>query len=65
MTIEVMKVCRDASGQVINIGVWDYQLRWDAEQQQEVVTNPVPEGATFADEQVAIMPDGSKRVVDP
>jgi hypothetical protein len=45
-------VIRDARGAVINIGPWDYMLR------DGVPTNPPPEGATAAEEDVIEREDG-------
>lgn len=65
MSIVVLKVYRDASGTVINIGDWDYQYQFDYELGEDVAANPLPAGATFADGEVEIMPDGSRRVLNP
>jgi hypothetical protein len=57
-------VIRDRDGQVINIGPWEYGLR-AVERFDEggvvienVVTNPLPEGATSAEEEVVETADG-------
>ncbi len=65
MNIVILVVFRDANGSVINIGPWDYQEQYDFDLEEMVVTNPLPEGATWADEEVELMPDGSRRVVNP
>lgn len=56
-----MKVIRDKDGQVINIGPWDYCVIWepgDNGEEIQTVMNPLPEGATEADEEVVTGWDG-------
>ena len=53
----IKKVYRDKDGNVINIGEWDYIITYD-EDNNEVINNPLPEGATFSDEEVVILDDG-------
>lgn len=48
----MMKVIRDASGAVINIGEWDYMFSEDERGGMTVVNNPFPEGATETEEMI-------------
>lgn len=67
-----MLVIRDAAGNVINIGPWDY-LPEDRETGlvdqdgvpivKAVATNPLPDGAYKDEAEVETLPDGSRRVV--
>jgi hypothetical protein len=49
---------------LINIGDWEYQITQDAEG-NDIIGNPLPEGATEKDEEVVTNPDGSRSVVYP
>ncbi|MEO9347970.1 hypothetical protein [Acinetobacter radioresistens] len=53
----IKKVYRDKDGNVINIGEWDYIITCD-EDNNEVINNPLPAGATFQDEEIVILDDG-------
>lgn len=59
--IEKMIVYRDKNGVVINIGEWDYMISYD-DDNNEIVNNPLPEGATSKTENVRINEDGSREV---
>ncbi|MCE5368486.1 hypothetical protein [Klebsiella oxytoca] len=66
----MMKVYRDKDGKVINIGEWDYMeeeiLGEIVDEESKAVSlvkrtirhNPVPEGATFTEEDVITLSDG-------
>jgi len=62
-----MKVIRDMDGKPINIGEWDYvyvlELGGDGEE-VSVATNPLPPGATEADEEVIVGFDGGFYAAD-
>lgn len=53
-----MKIYRDAAGAVLNIGEWAF-IECDGK-----IANPIPPGATVADEDVETGSDGSRYVVD-
>ena len=57
----IMKVYRDASGIVINIGEWDLMAE-TLEDGEQVIHNPVPDGATYTDEPVSQRADGGLEV---
>lgn len=60
-----MKIFRDASGKVINIGDWDYMTSFDDEH-GEITNNPLPMDAVESDEEVIEGWDGGLYVVgDP
>lgn len=62
-----MKVIRDAEGKPINIGDWDYCYAMEfGENGDEVMvaTNPLPVGATEADEDVIVGFDGGFYAAD-
>lgn len=78
-----MKIYRDAAGNVINIGDWDFRIvrqpvtdehggeimdtREDGGyvvRTQQVMLNPLPDGAYEDEAEVEIMPDGGLRVVE-
>lgn len=54
-------VFRNSENYVINIGEWDYMLSID-EKGHEIISNPLPEGATSKEEEVEILPDGGLSV---
>jgi len=69
----MMKECVVLNGQVINIGPWDFQIQrvevepaeYDEEGNvvkepvfEEIVTNPLPEGAEIVEMEVVEGPDG-------
>ena len=67
------KVIRDAQGDTINIGDWDYKYKQDKNEKGKpkldelgkpvvIAMNPLPEGATTSDEVVDDMSDGSRVV---
>ncbi len=58
-----MIVIRDAGGKAINIGPWDYMSE-TAPDGSDVVLNPLPEGATSAEEDVFRLPDGGLSPLD-
>lgn len=58
-----MKVFRDISGNVINIGEWDY-LQTEGDSGDVIINNPLPVGATESDEEVVEGPDGGLYVID-
>ena len=58
----IMKVYRDANGTVINIGEWDLMVE-TLEDGEVVIHNPVPDGATYADEAVGERADGGLEVL--
>lgn len=60
----IEKVYRDSAGNVINIGEWDYIITHD-EDGIEVINNPLPEGATYKDEEVIFLEDDGLGVVTP
>jgi hypothetical protein len=47
---------------LINIGDWEYQITTDCDG-NEVIGNPLPEGAIEKEEEVATNEDGSRSVV--
>lgn len=49
---------------LINIGDWDYHITTDLEG-NEIIGNPIPEGAIEKDEEVVTNEDGSRSVVVP
>lgn len=54
-------VIRDSSGNVINIGDWDYLEEEVLSENGELTTiihNPLPTGATSSVEEVSVLPDG-------
>ena len=54
-------VIRDVDGKVINIGEWDYMGEVSTEVNGEIVyvpANPLPEGATQAQEEIVTTTDG-------
>lgn len=59
----IKEVWRDTNGVVINIGPWDYRVEID-ESEVEFVTNPIPAGATSAEEVVVIGWDGGLYAAD-
>lgn len=60
-----MKVIRDAEGNVINIGEWDYAFSEDADG-SILVGNPIPVGSTEHEEEVITGADGGRYVLgDP
>lgn len=59
--MKIMKVYRDASGAVINIGEWDLMAE-TLEDGEVAIHNPVPDGATSADEPVGERADGGLEV---
>jgi hypothetical protein len=66
---KMMKVIRNKEGKVINIGEWDNM----EERIEDPVTgditiaehNPLPDGATYADEDVVYLPDGGIAAANP
>lgn len=52
-------VTRDTEGRPINIGPWDYRVQ-PAANRQPVVTNPLPAGATQAEEEIIALADGGR-----
>lgn len=60
----VMIVFRDHDGNVINIGEWDQMLSLD-EENNTVINNPLPDGATFQEEEILTLPDGGLSVKNP
>ncbi len=56
-----MIVFRDIKGNVINIGEWDLMLSLDYENNM-VINNPLPDGATFQEEEILTLPDGGLAV---
>lgn len=63
----VMLVIRDAAGEVINFGPWDYMeyTEIDPEDGSEVIVwaNPLPEGCTMKEEPFYRLPDGGLTVI--
>jgi len=59
-----MKTIYDSTGLLINIGEWDYKIITDDEG-NEVIGNPLPEGAIYKDEEVITNEDGSRSVIQP
>lgn len=59
-----MKVIRNAAGDVINIGDWNYQIYVD-DDGANVITNPMPVGATEANEDVGTRFDGGLEATSP
>ncbi|MFV7361040.1 hypothetical protein [Citrobacter portucalensis] len=62
-----MKVYRDKSNQVINIGEWDYLKQIiidDNGEETEKIYNPLPDGVTVSDEEVIEGWDGGLYVAD-
>ena len=59
-----MKTIYDYNGKIINIGDWDYKITTD-EEGNEVICNPLPDGAVERDEEVVTNSDGSRSVVQP
>lgn len=61
-------VIRDKNGKVINIGDWDYMAEdvedHDTGEVIQVINNPLPEGATFATEEIVTLEDGGKAAVN-
>lgn len=62
-------VIRDKNGKVINIGEWDY-MKEDVEdvttgEVMQVINNPLPEGATSAEEEIVILDDGGRAAAKP
>lgn len=51
-------------GKVINIGDWDYMLSND-DSGTQIINNPLPENATFKNEQVILNDDGRLTVLNP
>lgn len=60
----IINVLKDASGQVINIGDWDfmYVLNDDG---QAVATNPIPDGAWWDQAEIEVQQNGARVVVEP
>ena len=58
----IMKVYRDANGTVINIGEWDLMVE-TLEGAEPIIHNPLPDGATYADEAVGERADGGLEVL--
>ena len=54
----MMKVIRDATGKVINIGDWDYCYADAVPGEPPAITNPLPDGATEQQENVITGWDG-------
>jgi hypothetical protein len=59
MENKTMKVYRDKEGKVINIGEWDYNIKFDIAKdadgnkiEVEIAKNPLPEGLIESDEEV-------------
>lgn len=48
-------------GKIINVGDWDYQIKLD-DQENEVVANPLPEGAVIEEREITLSTDN--RIVD-
>lgn len=53
----IEKVYRDQDGKVINIGEWNYIITFDKDG-AKVINNPLPEGATFSEEEIVKLNDG-------
>ena len=60
----IEKVYRNSEGRVINIGDWDFMISLD-ENEQEIINNPLPAGATFNDEPVVYLEDGGLAAKNP
>ncbi len=57
----MMKVYRSEQGDVINLGEWDLAeeiIKKDDDTYETVYHNPLPQGATFKDEEVIVGWDG-------
>lgn len=50
-------VIRDKNGVCINIGPWNHMVSYDDDGNQ-YDANPLPEGATSAEEDIVTLPDG-------
>ena len=62
-------VIRNKEGEVINIGEWDRMVE-DVEdvttgEVMQVINNPLPEGATSAEEEIVILDDGGRAAAKP
>lgn len=60
----IKKVYRDSQGAVINIGDWDYMISLD-ENEQEIINNPLPQGANFQLEEILALEDGGLAAANP
>lgn len=56
--MKMMKVIRDETGAVINIGEWDYVYAESEPGKGIVATNPLPDGSTESEEEVVNGWDG-------
>uniref|UniRef100_A0AB38Z412 Uncharacterized protein n=1 Tax=Klebsiella phage vB_KpnM_Iguana_ER37 TaxID=3076781 RepID=A0AB38Z412_9CAUD len=66
---KMMKVIRNKEGKVINIGEWDYMKEHIEDPETGEITiaehNPLPDGATSADEEIVELPDGGLAAANP
>lgn len=63
-------VYRDSAGVVINIGEWDFMesIFTDPDSGEEVYRvqhNPIPDGATSAEEEIVTLDDGGLAAANP
>lgn len=65
----MMKVYRDSSGRVINIGPWDYveipQIKDETGENISIILNPLPESSTCQEEEVIYLEDGGLAALNP
>lgn len=59
-----MKIYRDANGNVINIGEWDYCIVRDPDTGEDVMHNPLPAGAYEDEAEVVAGWDGGLYLAD-
>lgn len=59
----IIHVLKDAAGNVINIGDWDYMYVMQADN-QFVPTNPIPEGAYWEEAEIEVQANGARVVVE-
>lgn len=61
------KIYRDREGNIINIGEWNLRIKIEKDKkgkEVEVITNPLPKGATYTEGEVVVESDGSLFVKD-
>lgn len=59
----IIHVLKDAAGNVINIGDWDYMYVL-VDENHVVATNPIPEGAYWEEAEIELQANGARVVVE-
>ena len=52
----------DKDGNLINIGVWNHKFEKPTHDEEEIETNPIPDGAYTEEKEIVINEDGSKSI---